>query len=355
MINLCTWNVRGLNDPAKVTEVKNLINTHNIKVIALFETRIKPQNCSKYVKKFGRHWQWEMNYSCCDWGRIWLGWKPSFVTVSVCSVSTQVIHCEITEHVTGNPFFYSVVYGLHSVDTRKLLWSDLGNIADSVNNHTWLISGDFNTMLNLTDRINGSAVTLHEILDFSDFVTAYGLTVLNSIGHYFCWHKGGVSNSTASRIDWCLGNSNWTMTKTDVVTEYLNPSTSDHSPILLSCIENVVGGGRPFKFFYFLADHHSFMSIIENCWSAEVKGTLMFSVWSRLKMIKDKLKNLHNEEFKGIHEKIDLARNDLHDIQTQLQFDYSDASLLLQESDKVAVLKKWLNINESALRKKSRI
>lgn len=39
--NLCTWNVRGLNEPLKVSEVKHLINIHNMKIIALIETRVK--------------------------------------------------------------------------------------------------------------------------------------------------------------------------------------------------------------------------------------------------------------------------------------------------------------------------
>lgn len=53
-MNLCTWNIRGLNDPLKVKEVKHLTYVHNIRVIALIETRVKPHNYSKVVKK---HWQ----------------------------------------------------------------------------------------------------------------------------------------------------------------------------------------------------------------------------------------------------------------------------------------------------------
>lgn len=40
-VHLCTWNVRGLNDPIKLSEVKNFLNKNNIQIIALIETRVQ--------------------------------------------------------------------------------------------------------------------------------------------------------------------------------------------------------------------------------------------------------------------------------------------------------------------------
>uniref|UniRef100_A0A803LIY6 Endonuclease/exonuclease/phosphatase domain-containing protein n=1 Tax=Chenopodium quinoa TaxID=63459 RepID=A0A803LIY6_CHEQI len=198
-------------------------------------------------------------------------------------------------------------------------------------------------------------LVMHEIHDFSEFITTYNLTVIKSIGHYYSWHKGDASTNTASRIDWCLGNTERMMIKGDIVAEYLSISISDHSPILVECIHNAPGGGRPFKFFDYPADHKEFLPIVNECWSNEVASSAIFSVWSRLKMIKGKLKSLHKEEFKGISEKIKIARADLNTIQSQLHSDYSNFDLLQQERNNVAILKKWLKIEETTLRKKSRL
>lgn len=59
---VCTWNVRGLNDPNKVVEVRRLLNVHKINVIALVETRVKEVKATKIQKKLGSSWKWEMNY-----------------------------------------------------------------------------------------------------------------------------------------------------------------------------------------------------------------------------------------------------------------------------------------------------
>lgn len=137
--------------------------------------------------------------------------------------------------------------------------------------------------------------------------------------------------------------------------EYLNPTISDHCPILIECIPEVSRGGRPFKFFNHLADRKDFISLVESCWSTTVHGTTIYRVWSKLKLVKAKLKNLHKQVFQGIQTKINLAKAHLYDVQSHLQHDYDDITLLQQEHQDVNELKRWLKVEESALKQKSRI
>lgn len=58
MLSLCTWNVRGLNAPSKVKEVKRLLSTHNFKIIVLLETRVKSNKLQVVVKQFGKFWSY---------------------------------------------------------------------------------------------------------------------------------------------------------------------------------------------------------------------------------------------------------------------------------------------------------
>lgn len=69
-VHLCTWNVRGLNDPIKLSEVKNFINKNNIQIIALISTRVRVNNSAKIQKRFGSAWKWLSNYSYSPKGRI---------------------------------------------------------------------------------------------------------------------------------------------------------------------------------------------------------------------------------------------------------------------------------------------
>ncbi|XP_056697410.1 uncharacterized protein [Spinacia oleracea] len=46
-------NVRGLNDPIKVVEIKKFLANNNISVVALLETKVQEKNSSKIQKKIG--------------------------------------------------------------------------------------------------------------------------------------------------------------------------------------------------------------------------------------------------------------------------------------------------------------
>ncbi|XP_056685657.1 uncharacterized protein [Spinacia oleracea] len=230
---------------------------------------------------------------------------------------TQFIHCEVIDQQCVNCFFFTAVYELHTIDDRKSLLYDLGDISSAVDNSPWLISGDFNAIMGLRDKVNGGIVTLAKIKDFSEFVDSYQFYELQSKGHFYSWHKGGDITKTASRIDRCL-----------------EPHV----------------GGRPFRFLNYLVDHDDFLPSVEHC-----SGSVMLLVWEKLKLVKLKLKTLHKLEFQGISSKIDQARLQLDSIQNQLQQNHSDSFLLSQEHICSAELRKRLRIEEVALRQKSRL
>ena len=82
MINLCTWNVRGLNDPQKIREVSKFIRDNNLHFVGLVETKIRVQNVAKLQNKLNKGWTWLNNSSCSPRGRIWIGWNPNEVNVT---------------------------------------------------------------------------------------------------------------------------------------------------------------------------------------------------------------------------------------------------------------------------------
>lgn len=51
-------------------------------------------------------------------------------------------------------------------------------------NEPCLISGDFNAIIDVNDRVNGATVTLTKIKDFIEFTEKYTLFELKSIGQY---------------------------------------------------------------------------------------------------------------------------------------------------------------------------
>ena len=118
---MCWWNVRGLNDPLKIKEVKSFLAVHNVKVCGFFETRVKENIWGTKSSRFGRHWNWHANYSANHKGRIWVGWQPDFIDCDIIAVGTQFIHCRCIDKVTLAAVYVSFIYGLHIIGDRRSL------------------------------------------------------------------------------------------------------------------------------------------------------------------------------------------------------------------------------------------
>ncbi|XP_056698287.1 uncharacterized protein [Spinacia oleracea] len=354
-MNICTWNIRGLNEPLKANEVRRFLNNHSIHVVALLETRVRLGNKEKVQKRFGGVWTWFCNYPHSPKGRIWVGWRTADVDLQILSSSSQNVHCWI--HTKDHRFssFFTAVYGLHSVGHRQALWDELNHLSTSSSASPWLVAGDFNSILYSGDRINGNAVSNAETRDFNQCISDCDLNELHSTGWFFSWSSKGTDDPrVCSRIDRAFGNMKWMDSFSELSTKYLNPSLSDHSPIIIPCITNPSSGGRPFKFLNYLADHSSFESIMGECWNREDRGRPMAQIWFKLNRVKHKLKVLHKEEFSHTAEKIEYYRSELDNLQTQMRSDNSP-HLLSTEKELICNLRKWLAIEEQALKQKSRV
>ncbi|XP_056685650.1 uncharacterized protein [Spinacia oleracea] len=243
---ICSWNVRGLNAPSKVVEVRRFLQKNNVDVVALVETRVREINVKKVQNKLGGEWKWEMNYSCSPKGRIWVGWRHSLITYHVVNKTYQFIHGVICTKTGLTSAEFTAVYGLHTIEHRKPLWVDLVNTADN------------------------------ETRDFERCIDAAGLAELKSCGHFFSWsNKGQGDLRISSRIDRALGCAAWHTVFDDAVVDHLNPGLSDHSPLVLTCKMEDHSKGRPFRLFNYMADHPSFNQVVQDGWKVNIQGTAM--------------------------------------------------------------------------------
>ena len=71
-MKLCSWNVRGCNDPLKFKEVVDFIKADKIEVMGILEIRIKSQNMGS---KIFPNLSVTTNITCHPNGRIWLVWN----------------------------------------------------------------------------------------------------------------------------------------------------------------------------------------------------------------------------------------------------------------------------------------
>lgn len=94
---------------------------------------------------------------------------------------------------------------------------------------------------------------------------------------------------------------------------------SDHSPLLISCNIQMGGGSRPFKFFNYMVDHANFLEVVKKGWDSDCQGKgAMLQVLNKLKSVKQGLKTLYHQKISRLNERIEIIRDDLSKIQSQL-------------------------------------
>ncbi|XP_021732888.1 uncharacterized protein LOC110699669 [Chenopodium quinoa] len=270
------------------------------------------------------------------------------VTVNVLKIHEQFIHFSVLSKDLSTQIQLTIIYGFHSIHDRLPMWEGIRNI--SIQHFPWLCAGDFNSVLNTSDRLHGTDVTDYETRDFQSLVDDLDLTEVKRKGAFYSWsNKAHTGPRTLSRIDRVFGNQAWLDSHGHVETVYLPPSLSDHSPVLLDICPAPTGKGRPFRFLNCVADHPDFLDTVSQAWCS---GS---SVWKKLNSLKSSIKSLNSKQFGNIAEKIDQANVELAGIQNLMAQNPDDLDLYAKEYDAIKVVKHWNDIQESIFKQKSRI
>src|SRR4051812_5333823 len=86
MINLLSWNIRGLGNSPSLRRVKKLIKTHKIDCFAIIEPKIKAATPKDYEVKLNCSGSFANNE-----GNIWVFWKY-YVKCTVKHSTSQYVH-----------------------------------------------------------------------------------------------------------------------------------------------------------------------------------------------------------------------------------------------------------------------
>ncbi|VFQ79121.1 unnamed protein product [Cuscuta campestris] len=97
--------------------------------------------------------------------RIWVVWDHNKVCIRVIEETDQFIHCKGRFVGDDHEFFVSFVYAQNEANRRKELWDTLLRIST---NEAWCVLGDFNTVLNLDERIGGNITNWEETRVFRE-------------------------------------------------------------------------------------------------------------------------------------------------------------------------------------------
>ena len=350
-IDLCTYNIRGLNK--KQAFVKDFLEFNKLNFIVLLETHVQETNAQSIAKFIGPKFDWIFNYMHHSNGRIWIGFNPLFWKVHLISSSAQHSTCSVLSVNTGHQFTASFVYALHTTVSRRNLWMDLFAVKSQLSaNAPWCISGDFNICLGPSETSNGNHWT-SGMLEFNDFVSNNGLSDLRISGPQFTWWDSNINAPVFKKLDRCLVNGDWLCQYSNAHAYILQRGISDHCPIGISFGWTSVIIPKPFLFFNHFIKHASFHETVSNAWNITVIGNPWFTLTQKLKSTKTALRSL-NFSNGNVHNNLLAARQELSNFQMNISSPPSNSELLWEKS-LIENFQNALLEEETLLKQKSRV
>ena len=188
-MNIQCWNIRGLNQPQKQQEVARLVHALNLDVVGLVETKVKFSNQDIIKNNIFPNWNFITNSQPDFIGRIWVGWNPGKVNVSLLSCSAQMIHVKIDNPDSSISFEASFVYALHTIFDRRPLWREIKQCATSNGHLPWICLGDFNVVLSANEVFGTGPRKDLGVDEFNALVNANCLVDLRYTGAFFSWNN----------------------------------------------------------------------------------------------------------------------------------------------------------------------
>jgi hypothetical protein len=151
-----------------------------------------------------------------------------------------------------------------SVAEKELFLEEVAAARDACEG-PWVVMGDFNLILDETDKSNGM-VNRRLMQEFRHCVSDLELQDLHLHGRLFTWSNERES-PTLIRLDRALVSLDWDERFPDSFLQALSSDTSDHCPLLLHTSRDVGRGGKPrFHFESFWPKLDGFEDALQRGW-----------------------------------------------------------------------------------------
>ncbi|GKA87512.1 putative reverse transcriptase domain-containing protein [Tanacetum coccineum] len=268
---------------------------------------------------------------------------------------SNVLHCYVEPVNGGTCFFFSFVYAaIHTVD-RRALWKALHNHKLAVKDSPWVILGDFNAYLDPFERSSGCSKITTAMSDFRECVADIEMKYIAMNGLKFTWNKKpGKVGGLLKKLDRVMGNVPFMSSFPIAHALFLPFMLSDHTPTVLIFLDILKPKPKPFKFHNYLSSKDKFLPTVSEVWSNKVDGCSMFSLVSKLKLLKKPLRKL-NFDLGNLFDNVKRCKADLSSAQAAMCVDPFNASFREREFVSLKAFKSALKDEESFLKQKAKV
>jgi exonuclease III len=228
---LLNWNVRGLNDPAKRSAIREFVTALSVHIVCFQETKLDVIDNFIVLQCLGPSFD-GFAYLPADEtrGGILLAWDTSVVDITRISLDSYAVTGEVKTR-DNNRWWLTTVYGPQATEDKISFLRELSE-RRSLCPGPWIIIGDFNMILFASEK-NNDNLDRNMMARFRAFVQQHELKDQYMHGRLYTW-SNEREVPTMTRIDRALVSVDWDIILPDAVMQALSSSVSDHASIHLS-------------------------------------------------------------------------------------------------------------------------
>ncbi|KAL0411811.1 UNVERIFIED_CONTAM: putative mitochondrial protein [Sesamum latifolium] len=335
-MSLLVWNCQGIGGPWMVRNLGDLIQDTHPDLVFLAKTKCSSSQIEILKRKldfFGVNVD-----SRRKSGGLALLWNKS-VEVQLQSMSQYHIDISIKLTVDEDWWRFTGFSGKPDTNKQDISCNLLSRLhAQSV--RSWLVAGNFNELLDQSEKKGGPNRPLWQIKNFRKALENCNLSDLGYTGTPFTWNNRHRHPDTVyERLDRACANPAWIQRFQHATVSHLHTNCSDHNPILIKVARppsNRRQKSRPWRFEAAWLQDEQCEGIVSHCW-ARVDGPASherfqekiaccrssLSFWNKMTFLE------HKERVKELESRLKLirtgqittdSRKEEDDIRKELEF-----------------------------------
>ena len=262
-IKVCSWNVRGLNDPVKCGNVLSELLSANPDIVLLQETKlhsIPPLKLRSFLPR--RLDSFLYNPAVGTAGGILTAWCTSVLLSNSASSSTHTLTSHLVSTASNTPMAVTNVYAPSTPELRPSFLDELRSLTPHPDS-PWMLFGDFN-MIRYPHEKNNQNFHHSEAEAFNDCLNAMCLIELPLLDRRYTWTNNRDS-PTLERLDRAFINLAWDAVLPNTTLSSLTRHTSDHVPLLVN-VSTHIPQSKIFRFENYWIHCSGFRGVVEAAW-----------------------------------------------------------------------------------------
>jgi hypothetical protein len=304
-MKLISWNCRGLGNPGAVRDLHQMVKEKKPTLLFLMETKSRQNHMEVVRVKLG----FDGLFTVDPVGRsggLALLWRDAD-DLNIQNFTRRHINAEVRIPGSDQWWYLTCFYGHPVLAKRHESWALLNHL-QSFCRGAWLCCGDFNEIVEHSEKWGGSRRRDGQMEQFRSVLEDCGLSDLGFLGPKFTWTNGQFGdNFIKERLDRAVANRAWCALFPNREIRVLAARTSDHNPVMVRSLDvaaTTTRFHRNFKFeAHWLADEEC-LGVIDDAWANdEQNGAGLGSTRDRLERCQSKLTRWSDSKFRN-HDRV---------------------------------------------------